>query len=209
MLLVDFFRRHPLPTQSAAPTHQAVGPLEPSRRQREEALALAVGEKASALFARRKLLCAEAIVVAVNETFGGPLTEEQAVGIAAGLTAGLGDRGCLCGAVAGACLSVAALCSQGDHAATRAAVRREAAAIHEAFVHKYKSSCCRVLTKPVKDDQKAHAAQCALLTGYGAELAVRAILRLRPELLDCPDAPARREGRLCGRFKWLLTLFCR
>lgn len=212
MLLFDFFRRHPMPQTPTAPRAPREAPdytSMPSPPAREDALAQAVGRKASTLFSRRKLLCAEAILVAVNETFGEPLTEEQAVGIAAGLTAGLGDRGCLCGAIAGACLAVAAVCSRGGHAGIRAAVRRESAAIHEAFTARYKSACCRVLTKAVKDDAKAHAAQCAQLTGTGAELAVRAILRLRPELLDCPEAAARTEGRLCGRVKWLLSFFCR
>ncbi|MEA4855461.1 MAG: C-GCAxxG-C-C family (seleno)protein [Solidesulfovibrio sp.] len=208
MLLFDFFRRHPLPEPPAAP-HRETGAEPASRPLREDALARAVGKKAAALFSHRKLLCAEAILVAVNESFGAPLTEDQAVGLGAGLTAGLGDRGCLCGGVAGACLAVGAVCARGDHAGSRAAVRREAAAIHEAFVRKHKSACCRVLTKPVKDDGKAHAAQCALLTGYGAELAARSILRLRPELLDCPEAATAREGRLCGRLKWLLSFWCR
>ncbi|WP_428567306.1 MAG: C-GCAxxG-C-C family protein [Solidesulfovibrio sp. DCME] len=208
MLLFDFFRRHPLPEPPAAPPGD--DGLEPaSRPAREDALARAVGEKAARLFSHRKLLCAEAILVAVNDALGGPLTEEQALGLAAGLTAGLGDRGCLCGAVAGACLAVGAVCAKGDHHGTRAEVRREAAAIHEAFVRRHKSACCRVLTKPVKDDGKAHAAQCAQLTGYGAELAVRSILRLRPELLDCPEGAAVRESRPCGRLKWLLSFFCR
>lgn len=177
---------------------------------RARALGRAVSERASALFIHRKLLCAEAILVAVNETFGAPVSEDQAVGVAAGLTSGLGDRGCLCGAVAGACLAVGLLCAKGPHAGTRAAVRRAAAAIHESFTAEHKSACCRVLTKRVKDDAAAHAAQCAALTGYGAALATREILRLRPELLDCPDAAiARTETRLCGRIRWLLSFLCR
>ncbi|WP_075356262.1 C-GCAxxG-C-C family protein [Desulfovibrio sp. DV] len=176
---------------------------------RIDALALAVGEKAASLFSHRKLLCAEAILVAINETFGQPVSEDLAVGMAAGLTAGLGDRGCLCGAVAGACAGLGIVCSRGDHAATRAAVRRESAAIHEAFTARHKSSCCRVLTKPVKNDASAHMAQCAALTGYGAELAVLSILRLRPELLDCPEAARSGEKRVCSRVRWLLSLFCR
>ncbi|MFP5260165.1 MAG: C-GCAxxG-C-C family (seleno)protein, partial [Acidobacteriota bacterium] len=121
-----------------------------SDNARLDALALAVSEKAEAYFSHRKLLCAEAILVAVNETFGQPLTEEQAVGLAAGLAAGLGDRGCLCGAVAGACAAVGLVCSRGSHAEARKAVRRESAVIHEAFTDRHKSACCRVLTKPVK-----------------------------------------------------------
>jgi C_GCAxxG_C_C family probable redox protein len=180
-----------------------------SDNARLDALALAVGDKAAVLFSHRKLLCAEAILVAVNETFGAPLSEDQAVGMAAGLTAGLGDRGCLCGAVAGACAALGIVCSRGDHAATRAAVRGQSAAIHEAFTERHKSACCRVLTKHVKNDSSAHMRQCATLTGYGAELAVRAIVRLRPELLDCPETAAVTEKRLCGRVRWLLSLFCR
>ena len=180
-----------------------------SDNARADTLALAVGEKAASLFSHRKLLCAEAILVAINETFGQPVTEDQAVGMAAGLTAGLGDRGCLCGAVAGACAGLGIVCSRGDHAATRAAVRRESAAIHEAFTARHKSSCCRVLTKHVKNDPDAHMTQCAGLTGFGAELAVRSILRLRPELLTCPDTAPVGEKRLCSRVRWLLSLLCR
>ena len=88
-------------------------------------------------------------------------------------------------------------------------MRRESAAIHEAFTARHKSSCCRVLTKHVKNDASAHMAQCAALTGYGAELAVFSILRLRPELLDCPEAARPGEKRLCSRVRWLLSLFCR
>lgn len=176
---------------------------------RGDALAAAVGQRAATLFSNRKLLCAEAILVAVNEAFGEPLTAQQAVGIASGVTAGLGDQGCLCGAVAGACVAVGAVCAKGGHAPTRSAIRKQSAVIHETFVKHHKSSCCRVLTKKVRDDAAAHAAQCASLTGFGAELAVRAILALRPELADCPDAAAKAEPRLCGRIKWLLSFFCR
>lgn len=176
---------------------------------RIDALALAVGDTASTLFTHRKLLCAEAILVAVNETFGSPLREAQAVGMAAGLTAGLGDQGCLCGAVAGACAAVGVVCARGDHDASRAGVRLESAAIHQAFTERHKSSCCRVLTKHVKNDSSAHMRQCAALTGYGAELAVRSVLRLRPELLDCPETAIAAKAPLCARVRWLLSLFCR
>ncbi|EFL49304.1 C_GCAxxG_C_C family protein [Solidesulfovibrio fructosivorans JJ]] len=208
MLLFDFFRRNPLPSKPPLKRQPIMNSPAP-RLEAADALVAAVGKHAAALFANRKLLCAEAIMVAVNEAFGQPLPDEQAVGIAAGLTAGIGDRGCLCGAIAGACASVGMVCARGGHGPTRQAIRQQSAAIHEAFVNRHKSACCRVLSKKVKDDAKAHAAQCAALTGYGAELAVRSILALRPELVDCPDAPTKGEPRLCGRVKWLLSLFCR
>ena len=182
----------------------------PASTASSQALAEALGRQAASLFSHRKLLCAEAILVAINAGFGSPVDEAQAVGLAAGLTAGLGDRGCLCGAIAGACAAVGLVCSRGDHAATRAAVRLESAAIHEAFTERHKSACCRVLTKHVKDDAAAHIAQCAALTGFGAELAVRSILRLRPELATCPEAAAiRPPSRLCGRVRWLMSFLCR
>jgi len=172
-------------------------------------LPCALADQAAALFTHRKLLCAEAILVAVNAAFGAPLTEAQAIGVAAGLTAGLGERGCLCGAVAGACAAVGIVCAHGEQAAQRTAIRQESAAIHEAFTARHKSACCRVLTKAVKDDAAAHMAQCADLTGFGAALAVRSILRLRPELADTPDAALRTESCLCSRIKWLLSFMCR
>jgi C_GCAxxG_C_C family probable redox protein len=208
MLLFEFFRRHPVAAQPAGATPMPIH-APASRPGLEDALIQAVGQRAATLFSNRKLLCAEAIMVAVNEAFGEPLPEEQAVGIASGLTAGIGDRGCLCGAIAGACAAVGMVCARGGHIPTRAAIRKQSAAIHEAFVARHKSACCRVLSKKVQDDAAAHAAQCAALTGFGAQLAVRAILSLRPELAECPDAAAKAEPRLCGRVKWLLSLFCR
>ena len=209
MLLLQYFfqKKAGRPSDGPEPDKPGASPDPPPPRQ--IVLAPATGEHAARLFSHRKLLCAEAILVAVNETFGAPLTEGQAIGAAAGLTAGLGDRGCLCGAVAGACVAVGVVCATGSRAADRAAVRREAAAIHAAFTSRHKSACCRVLTKAVKDDAAAHLAQCAALTGFGAELAVRSILRLRPELADCPETAVRAESRLCSRLKWLLSLVCR
>ena len=208
LLFQYFFRKQ---ADRPADGRQTAGlPDRPDSPQaRQDALAAAMAGRAANLFSHRKLLCAEAILVAVNEAFGAPLTEGQALGVAAGLTAGLGDQGCLCGAVAGACAAVGAVCGKGGHAAARAAVRRESAAIHDAFTTRHKSACCRVLIKPVKNDADAHAAQCAALTAYGAELAVRSILRLRPELADCPETAISGESRLCGRVRWLLSLFCR
>ncbi len=182
----------------------------PGLAPQAEALVQAVAGRAEAFFRWRKLLCAEAVLAAVSETFGSPISEAQAVGLAAGLTAGLGDRGCLCGAVAGACAAVGIVCAEGTRPDARAAVRGQAAAIHEAFTARHKSACCRVLTKAVKDDPAAHMDQCAGLTGYGAELAARAVLSLRPELAACPEAAAARpQSRLCGRIKWLLSFLCR
>ena len=64
-------------------------------------LAEQVAARAESLFRHRSLLCAESILVACNEVFHGGLEHGQAVGLAAGMGEGLGDSGCLCGALNG------------------------------------------------------------------------------------------------------------
>ena len=54
------------------------------------------------MYQTRQLLCAEAVLVALNHGFGGGLSDDQAVALAAPFCVALGDSGCLCGALSGA-----------------------------------------------------------------------------------------------------------
>ncbi len=142
-------------------------------------LASAVAAKAKALFASKEMLCADAIMSAVNEGLGGGLDPDMAKSLAGAYGEGLGGAGCLCGAVNGAALSLALILSKG---LAPAQVRKAGRELHDRFKERHGSTCCRVLTKKVKANPKEHFTQCAGLTESGARMAVSIILERMPEL---------------------------
>ena len=152
-------------------------------------LVIAIRERADNLFQTRKLLCSEAILVSLNQGLGGGLTDDQAIALASGFAIGLGETGCLCGAVSGGVMALGLLLGKDRTYARRKEIREATAELHHRFKELHRSTCCRVLTKPVKDDTKAHFRQCTGLTGEGAEIAARLILERRPQLA----AQANRE----------------
>ena len=163
-----------------------------------ETLVAAIRERAEHLFQTKKLLCTEAILVSLNEGLGGGLTEDQAIALASGFTIGIGESGCLCGAVSGGVMALGLLLGKDRTYARRKDIRDAGAELHNRFKELHRSTCCRVLTKPVKDDAKAHFRQCTGLTGDGAEITARLILERRPELADQAnrDFLERRESGL-------------
>jgi len=157
--------------------------------------ARAVADKAQALFDSKEMLCAEAVLSAVNEGLGGGLDPELARSLAQAFGSGLGGAGCLCGAVNGAALSLALVLSK---ALPPAEVRKASKELHDRFKELHGSTCCRVLTKKLKADPAGHLAHCSGLSRSGAGLAVSIILDRLPELAAGADvkALARRRSRL-------------
>jgi len=167
----------------------------------------AVGSRAHEMYMSRKRLCSEAVLVAVNEAFDCGLAEEQAVALASALPVGLGGKGCLCGALSGAAMALGLALAKAPAPLSRKAVREASGRLHDIFREAHGATCCRVLTKHVKDDKKAHFLQCAGLTAQAAHSVAVLIAELRPDLcLADPSSlrPVRRSGlarvlRLVGR----------
>jgi len=154
-----------------------------------------LGAKAQELFADGRMLCAPAVLTALNRGLGGGLDQSLINNLCAGLVEGLGGAGCLCGAVSGACLGLGLFLGAGKDGGRSS--RRVAAAgkeLHDAFKAQRGSTCCRVLTKKVKHEKMAHFEQCAELSGLAAELACQSILAQRPELAQAADLDYLRRG---------------
>ncbi|EPR35432.1 C_GCAxxG_C_C family protein [Alkalidesulfovibrio alkalitolerans DSM 16529] len=170
--------------------------------------AAAVRERARNLYESRRMLCAEAVLAAVNEGFDCGLSEEQAVALTAALPVGLGGSGCLCGAVSGGAVALGLLLAREPRCLSRAEIRKASARLHDDFKKAYGSTCCRVLCKKVKDDRKAHFAQCANLTAVAAGAAVSLAIELRPELGEAAvQRPLARDNRLTALVKRLRARF--
>jgi len=142
-------------------------------------LVKALSQQAESLFMSREMYCAEAILCALNEGLGGGLPRERARGLAMGFGEGLGKAGCICGALSGAVLAVSWFLSG---SLPPKEVREASRQLHDRFKLAHGSSCCRVLTKPVKAEPAKHFSKCSGLTRSGAELAARMILEKLPHL---------------------------
>ena len=170
-----------------------------------------VADRAENLFLHRKLQCAESILVACNEVFRGGLDQDQAVGIAAGMGAGLSESGCLCGALNGGVLSLGLILPGKRPNQDRRMVRQASHELHNRFKKHFSTTCCRILTKHIKHDPKAHFKQCAGITRVGASMTAEMLLELKPELAlqAAGGALPKLESPFCGRIKWLLSWVCR
>ncbi|MCB2225672.1 MAG: C-GCAxxG-C-C family protein [Desulfarculaceae bacterium] len=166
-----------------------MNPPEPLRKESESAeLSRQVAGKAKELFASGRMLCTPAVVTALNHALGGGLDQAVINNLTAGMGNGLGGSGCLCGAVSGGCLSLGLFLGNGKAGGrTAKSVASASKRLHDEFKAQRGSTCCRVLSKKVKHDAKAHMAQCAELTALAAEMAAGAILEARPELAQGAD----------------------
>lgn len=161
-----------------------------------------IRDRARQLYLSRRLLCTEAVMVALNEGLRGGLSEDQAVALAAPFSAALGDSGCMCGALSGAVLASGLFLGNKRSYRHRRDMRESARQLHNAFKATNGATCCRVLSQQVKHDKKAHFLQCADLTAEATEMAVRLILEKRPELAAqvTSDNPASHPSPIAGVF---------
>jgi C_GCAxxG_C_C family probable redox protein len=153
-----------------------------------EALAQLAGARAANLFDRHRLCCSEAVIVMLNRGFGGGLATEAALQLAAGFCNGMGGAGCSCGALSGAVTGLGLfLGPHGAEGCGKKKFRGVVREMHDRFRERFHATCCRVLSKKVKHDEKAHRVNCLLLTRGGAEIAVRLLLAARPDLVNRAD----------------------
>ena len=128
-------------------------------------------------------MCAEAVMVALNQGLRGGLTDTQAIAMAAPFCLAMGDSGCVCGALSGAVMACGLFLGKDQPYRHRKELRESARNLHDGFRASNGATCCRILCKRVKRDKKAHFQQCAGLTANATELAAQLILEKRPMLI--------------------------
>ena len=159
--------------------------------------------KATNLFESGEMLCAPAVLVTLNGVLGGGLDSRQAKALAAALPVGMGGAGCTCGSLSGA--QVALGLFLGSKTPWRK-MAPPAKAMHDQFKEHFGSTCCRVLSKKLRNDAKAHKAFCAQLTGEASVIAAQIILDAKPGLAGSADLDflAKRTTRLAAGVKKLV-----
>jgi len=117
------------------------------------------------------LYCSEAILQVFNKYLNLGLND-TAIKMATGLGAGLGAARCSCGSLTGAVLVLSAVkgrTSINDSVDEVFALTKE---LHDRFKHKYKATCCRILTKSVEWGEPEHHQHCEQFVGGAVEILV-------------------------------------
>lgn len=70
-----------------------------------EVVVAQIRKHAHNLYLNRQMLCAEAVMVTLNQDLNGGLSESQAIAMAAPFSIAMGESGCLCGALSGAVMA--------------------------------------------------------------------------------------------------------
>ncbi len=174
-----------------------------------EELVRVAGERAHNLFMTGQLMCSEAVLTVVNRALGGDLSDDMAIRLTACLPQGMGDSGCLCGAVSGGALALGLFLGRNRPGARdKRKAMESAGSLHDGFKEEFKSTCCRVLSKKVKHDTSLHMKQCAHFTRTATEMAIGTILRKRPELVEKADWDylRKRDSRIGSKIRMLASM---
>lgn len=130
-------------------------------------LAMEVRSRAGNKF-KNGLNCSEAIVHTFNELLNNPLNSE-ALKMATGFGGGLGQAGCMCGALTGSVMVLGLFKGRFDSVMDREPAYNLAHEFHDRFEKAYGATCCRVLNLHPYDSPE-HLRGCLKLTGGTAKL---------------------------------------
>ena len=123
--------------------------------------------------------CAQSVLLALPEALGRPdLAVSPALG--AGWAGGIGNEGCLCGALAAAVM-IAGQCAEECTRTRRGANRlasRTAAEIKQAFEERFGSTCCRTVKRRLAPDQPDSTKYCIDVTAESAAIAAEILARI-------------------------------
>ncbi|MEJ2158351.1 MAG: C-GCAxxG-C-C family protein [Desulfobacteraceae bacterium] len=163
-------------------------PIHDRQSPTAEHISRRIGERAGNLFRTRQLWCSGAVLVVTNRVFGGDLTQDQAIRLAAGLGDGMGGTGCICGGLNGGALALGLFLGNGRLSpGGDRAVLKATRWLHDQFKTDLGSACCRILLKKDADETKSRLDACGRRTAKAAELCAAKILQHRPELIARVD----------------------
>ncbi len=129
-------------------------------------------EKAEELYRSGQFLCSEAVFLVANEYLGRPVPAEM-VKLASGFPVGMGKAGCTCGALAGGVMALGLKYGRTEPAAKTPGMFESAKELHDRFLARRKSTCCRVLIRKFEFGCPEHIAQCIAITGEVAADVIR------------------------------------
>ncbi|MDR2392309.1 MAG: C-GCAxxG-C-C family protein [Planctomycetota bacterium] len=106
--------------------------------------------------------CAEAILKAFNERLALGLNRKT-LGMATGLSAGMGKARCLCGCLSSGSMILGCLFGRADSHSDETLVFDLSRELHERFTSAFGHACCRILTRNVRWGHPDHTKNCGEL----------------------------------------------
>lgn len=144
--------------------------------------------RAENFFREHRLSCSESALLVINHGFAGGLTTEQALGLGSGFGGGVGNSGCVCGALSGAVMALGLFLGPGcQNGLGQRKFRKLVGRFHDSFREESGTVCCRDLIVDFRKDRKGQALFCRGLTGRCTGESVRIILQERPELIGAAN----------------------
>lgn len=141
-----------------------------------KAAAEAARHKAEQLYADGQFFCSEAVFLVANAYLGHPVPDEM-VRLASGFPVGIGTSGCTCGAIAGGVMALGLRYGRTEAGAPMPGMLETAKELHDRFISRRKSTCCRVLTKGMTLGSPEHLKHCVRITGEVAADVIELLAR--------------------------------
>ncbi|MCT4584822.1 MAG: C-GCAxxG-C-C family protein [Peptostreptococcaceae bacterium] len=126
-------------------------------------------------YSSKQYMCSEAVLAAINEVLEYDLPKEY-ISLMSGFPVGMGGSGCTCGALSGGIAALGLAYGRKAPGKNNFKVMKLSKQLHNEFRNKYKSTCCRVLTKDFKSGSKEHFNNCLMITGDICEITMKLIL---------------------------------
>lgn len=164
----------------------------------QEELISAIRERTENYYDAHGLCCSEAIIYVLNRGFGGGLADETVRGLGSGFCGGMGGGEGVCGALTGAMAALGLIVGPGQrHGLPKSKMRQAAKELHDSFGEALGATVCQQLTAPHSGNRRTKLQNCQAITGLGAELCARIILKLRPKLARKADRAflSRRDSK--------------
>lgn len=133
-----------------------------------------IRKTAEEYFKSGELFCSEAVLKTINDMLPEPQNDEI-IKLSSGFAGGVGISGCLCGAISGGIMALGLVYGRlyGDNMNDK--MLPKAAMLHDYIKDMYHATCCRVLTKDIKnDDEKTQ--HCIKITGEVAYFVAKTLL---------------------------------
>ena len=161
-----------------------------------------VGYEARAAYGSNAMCCSEAVLTVINAEFDGGLPQNLVIALSKGFCGGIGDAGCICGALAGAVMAQSLILGKGPQPADDARVRALSKELHDRFVSIHGSACCRVLSED-RDHDSESKGPCLEYVESAASICARLLLEPAPPGLsvDSDEDPAAAHAALMKRLR--------
>ena len=113
--------------------------------------------------------CAESIFLTFSEYFANEISSD-AVKLFTGFGGGVGEAGCMCGALTGSIAILGMLEGRTSNKESRLNAYKVSNEFHNKFRDKFSGTCCHVLSRGKEFGSKEHSTNCLKITGNTAKM---------------------------------------